>query len=233
MERKYKTRDLLSILAYGLVMVLSQVFTKFLRARGAGDFIGSLPSLVLAFLLSIMLYLFYREELGADYRLYKRRPLLNILIGLAGVVGIHLLLKLSRDFLNPAGSLGLLSGQDLAFDGGQSLGQMALVGLLPMFSAFIEEVIFRKLMIARLAKSPGAKILGLILSSFLFGLIHYYNLGSVYNTIPYMLVGLYFGLIYMLTGNIFYSLSIHFLNNFMLALLPLGLILVMNLMAKL
>ncbi|PZF91328.1 hypothetical protein C1903_00290 [Listeria ivanovii] len=63
------------------------------------------------------------------------------------------------------------------------------------------------------------KFIGLITSSVLFGLAHYFVEYSFESTVGYMIIGLVFGLIYLKTDNIWYSISIHMLNNFCFSIL--------------
>lgn len=54
-----------------------------------------------------------------------------------------------------------------------------------------------------------------IISSILFGAIHFYNFNSIVATIPYMFIGLYFCIIYYFKMNIMYTIIPHMLLNWM------------------
>lgn len=232
MVRQIRRRDIVSILIYIGLMAINFLGTKIFKTLNYSEYY--LPSiiLILGIIISIIFYNNYKKELKREFRDYRERRLLNILIMILGLVIIHLILRYSRVLLriNTSGldvgdSKGFLDTSEIGIL--NYLGLLAL-GLIPMFSAFMEEIIFRYLFIGSCSKVYGREIIFLTLSSILFGLIHYFNLGSIYNTIPYMLVGLFFGIIYVLTDNIFYSLSIHLLNNFLLSILPILFIGIIN-----
>ncbi|MET3196184.1 type II CAAX endopeptidase family protein [Bacillus sp. OAE603] len=89
--------------------------------------------------------------------------------------------------------------------------------VLMMISAIIlapikEEWITRKLIIGSIFKN--LPYVGLIVSSFGFGLLHMIAGFSFYALIQYSLAGLIFGILYILTKRIEVSILAHFLNNF-------------------
>lgn len=75
-----------------------------------------------------------------------------------------------------------------------------------------EEWITRKLIIGSIFKN--LPYVGLLVSSFGFGLLHMIAGFSLYALIQYSLAGLIFGLIYIKTKRIEVSMLAHFLNNF-------------------
>ncbi|WP_088066942.1 CPBP family intramembrane glutamic endopeptidase [Gottfriedia luciferensis] len=74
-----------------------------------------------------------------------------------------------------------------------------------------EEWITRKLIIGSIFKN--SPILGLIVSSFGFGLLHMIAGFSIYALLSYSLAGLIFGIIYIRTKKIEVTILAHFLNN--------------------
>ncbi|MDR3151145.1 MAG: CPBP family intramembrane metalloprotease [Candidatus Peribacteria bacterium] len=63
----------------------------------------------------------------------------------------------------------------------------------------------------------------------MFGIVHLNNFGgSLLLTVPFMVTGVYFALIYYFTKNIWYSISIHFISNFALSALPAIFVLIMQ-----
>lgn len=94
-----------------------------------------------------------------------------------------------------------------------SVGEMIL-GLLTMalIPAICEEFLFRGIVLGGLlngAKNKKAKILCVVLSALMFALIHQSALQLVY---PFIM-GCVFGLVYMYTGNLIYSIILHFVSN--------------------
>ncbi len=74
-----------------------------------------------------------------------------------------------------------------------------------------EEWITRKLIIGSIFKN--SPIIGLIVSSFGFGLLHMVAGFSIYALLSYSLAGLIFGIIYIKTKKIEVTIFAHFLNN--------------------
>ncbi len=224
MFKEIQRKDRLSLVLYFLLLLVNYIMAWGFRRLGLDNpYLMATVPLVISILVSLVLFSFYREDLRRDFKEYRRRKVFSLVFAIIGVVLIHLILRLTRRFisLTPATS-GLGSGpginiMDLGLPG---YFYMVLVSLTPIFSAFIEELIFRKILLDSYPSVYGYRFIFFLVSSVLFGLIHYFNLGSLVNTVPYMVVGLYFGLVYLVTDNIFYSLGIHFLNNFILSVLP-------------
>ena len=224
MFKEIQRKDRLSLILYlGLILANISFKKVFIRLNLGGIYILELVPFILSFLMSWLLYKFYKDELKKDFKEYGRRKFFNLVFTIVGVVIIHLILKLTRNFIGvdlAGASSGLGPEIDLFSLGLLPYLYMTILSITPIFSAFIEELIFRKILLGKYPNFYGKRLIFLVLSSALFGLIHYFNLGSLKNTIPYMVVGLYFGLIYMLTDNIFYSMGVHLLNNFILSILP-------------
>lgn len=101
-----------------------------------------------------------------------------------------------------------------------SVGEMIL-GLVTMalIPAICEEFLFRGVVLGGLlngAKTKKARILCVLLSALIFALIHQSALQLVY---PFIM-GCVFGFVYMYTGNLIYSIILHFVSN--------GLVIVIN-----
>ncbi|MBC1481957.1 CPBP family intramembrane metalloprotease [Listeria sp. FSL L7-1485] len=86
-----------------------------------------------------------------------------------------------------------------------------------LLTAVTEEINFRYLFLGRYTKFN--KVLGLILSSILFGLAHYFIEFQLLSCLPYMAMGLVLGLIYMFTKNIWSVIFIHVTTNLFFAVL--------------
>ena len=79
-----------------------------------------------------------------------------------------------------------------------------------VFAPFVEEVVFRLAFMKGLERWPWVGILG---SSFIFGLMHVIFTGDFIFLISYMAMGIPLGYSYYKTGNIWYPTAIHFLQN--------------------
>ncbi len=80
-----------------------------------------------------------------------------------------------------------------------------------LFAPVIEEVVFRYTIMSRPNLNPT---LALLLSSVLFGLIHVISAGDYIYIILYLAMGLALGYVYQRSQNIWYSIGVHFLQNF-------------------
>lgn len=74
-----------------------------------------------------------------------------------------------------------------------------------------EEVVFRFTIMRGLLKKPW---LGIFLSSFLFGMIHVISAGDFIYIIQYMAMGIALGYTYYRHQNIWYSIGVHAIQNF-------------------
>ncbi|WP_016752709.1 CPBP family intramembrane glutamic endopeptidase [Leptospira kirschneri] len=89
------------------------------------------------------------------------------------------------------------------------------VGLI---TGIVEEVFFRGFCL-RQFQGRGLEIPGLLFTSVVFGLVHYSEQTSVNVPILLSFVGMFFGLFYLKTGNIWYSISAHVSYNSIMLLI--------------
>ena len=83
-----------------------------------------------------------------------------------------------------------------------------MIGILP---AFGEEMAFRGIIQKQFVKITENKHLGVLIAAFIFSAIHF----QFYGFIPRFVLGLFLGYIYIWTGNIWYPVIAHFINNTM------------------
>ncbi len=97
---------------------------------------------------------------------------------------------------------------------------LLIISLGPLFTALLEDIIFRYTLLQKLFVQPWLwRVILVLLNSILFGLIHYHNFdGDLIATISFMVAGLFLNLIYLWTRNIWHVLLIHFVNNAVLSL---------------
>ncbi len=85
-----------------------------------------------------------------------------------------------------------------------------------LFGPFVEEYIFRHLLIGKLSRKLNIWVCALI-STVLFASIHFANgggIGSVVEILPYLMLGLMMSLAYILTGkSLAYAYMLHVANN--------------------
>lgn len=166
---------------------------------------------ILAF--SIMIFAF-RKFLISQWLLYWTKwGWLKFIINIGLVYFATFILSLTRTFIS---SLTVNPKQLLI-----TTGLTLLLNAIPPFLApFTEELTFRYLLFGKFSKK-SIKWTMFLISSVLFGLIHLANFnGNIIQTIPYMIIGAYFSLIYFFYNNIWGSIFTHWMFNTMNALWP-------------
>lgn len=129
---------------------------------------------------------------------------ITITIGFV-IIAIYALKSISPSFMN-----GLL--EELNKNNSNSLYSIIINGIAASFIApIVEELIFRGIILNRLKIKIGVKK-AIIVSSILFGMIHY-ELGIL----SAIIFGICMSLIYLKTRNIFVTIAIHIINNFMVS----------------
>ena len=94
-----------------------------------------------------------------------------------------------------------------------------LMGSMTILCAPIaEEVVFRLTIMRGLLKQPW---IGILLSSFLFGMIHVVSAGDFIYLIQYMAMGIALGYVYYRHQNIWFSIGVHAVQNFISTVLVL------------
>ena len=96
--------------------------------------------------------------------------------------------------------------------------------MVVVFGPFVEETVFRGIILNSLTKIKTARkintVLAIVISSFFFGLIHVlpatinnHDYSELILGLPYMAIGLVLGIEYVLSKNIFVSMTTHMLYN--------------------
>jgi hypothetical protein len=85
--------------------------------------------------------------------------------------------------------------------------------LLCVFTPLVEELIFRKVLYRFVDRRFGP-IAAIISSGLVFGLMHVISFGDFVQAIPYVMMGMVFGVIYhRARKNIIIPIGVHFINN--------------------
>lgn len=132
--------------------------------------------------------------------------IINITISVGFIIiAVYALKSISPSFMN-----GLL--EELNKSDSNSLYSIIINGITASFIApIVEELIFRGVILNRLKIKIGVKK-AIIVSSILFGMIHY-ELGIL----SAIIFGICMSIIYLKTRNIFVTIAIHIINNFMVS----------------
>jgi membrane protease YdiL (CAAX protease family) len=100
--------------------------------------------------------------------------------------------------------------------GGTNMLLILIASLSPLAAPFIEELVFRHLLMYKFRNHTRVVLIGaIIISSILFGVMHYVNFNALLPTVPYMVIGAVFCGIYLFFKNIWFSTIIHLLFNAM------------------
>ncbi|MFJ2469788.1 MULTISPECIES: CPBP family intramembrane glutamic endopeptidase [Micrococcaceae] len=120
------------------------------------------------------------------------------------------------------GIIAALTGQAATSENQAALESMAGTVPLPvmlvvtaLFGPFVEEYLFRHLLIGKLSRKLNVWICALI-STVLFASIHFIGagIGSWLEVVPYFMLGLMMGVAYILSGkSLAYSYMLHVINN--------------------
>lgn len=161
----------------------------------------------------VMIYLF-KDFLKSQWQLYRQKLWKRLGINALLTVGVFVLLALTRTILPKP----LAAGAD--FNMNTSIGLMFLASIPPFIAPFSEELTFRYLLFGKIHPKVF-KIVMFFVSSILFGLIHWQNFGGNWLlTIPYMVIGAYFALIYHFFDNIWGSIMTHWMFNTINSIIP-------------
>lgn len=173
----------------------------------------------------IMIYLFH-DFLKEQWQLYRHRLFLKLLLSIVLVAIAFFILSFVRRMI-PSELLQLRSSENTS---GQTLsaGWAVLAAVSPFIAPFAEELTFRYLLLGKFSNG-FLRIVMLFVQGILFGLVHWNNFnGNVYAMIPYMVLGVYLGLIYLFTKNIWGSIMVHWMLNTMNSMLPALLLFVLS-----
>ena len=199
---------LVPLISFTLVFIALKLFPEISIFPGKTALIPAITCYILGFSISIYCCKDFLQAQWKDFSQLKSTKYLWILAGYVLTILITTLSRKAVLLIFPTDSGAL--AEDSA---NPQIWMLLLSSLLPLLAPLYEELVFRHALFKQVATSTIAKILMALVSSIAFGLIHYSNLGSIIGTIPYMLVGLFFCWIYYKTNNIFYSIFVHLLLN--------------------
>ncbi|WP_374664612.1 CPBP family intramembrane glutamic endopeptidase [Acinetobacter sp.] len=167
--------------------------------------------------LFIVVCCLYKSMLIEHWQKYKQAFWRSSLLVIIGAVLLQVVISLTRSILPDGESSekeSLIDPDKIAFI------SLLIISLGPLFTALLEDIIFRYTLLQKLFVPPWLwRTVLVLLNSILFGLIHYHNFdGNLIATISFMTAGLFLNLIYLWTRNIWHVLLIHFINNALLSL---------------
>lgn len=204
-----KQKTILAILIPIIELALVSYLMPLVVSSRNGKIIFSVLVAALGFIAALALF---GDVLKKDWPAFRKHLWRNLGIALLSVVLTHLLLFGIRQLL------GAVTGQELAA-GTTSYEMMSMqaasLGLLgsatSLMAPFTEEIIFRHALFYQWKGRGIVTWLMLLVSSLLFGLVHWNNFdGDIISMIPYMCIGVFFALIYYFSKNIWQNIMTHF-----------------------
>lgn len=143
----------------------------------------------------------YKTMLYTHWQKYEQAFWRSSLLVIAGAVLLQVVISLTRSLL-PLGA----SGEEKASIDPNSIAffSLLIISLGPLFTALLEDIIFRYTLLQKLFVQPWLwRVVLVLFNSIVVGLIHYHNFdGNVIATISFMAAGLFLNLIYLWTRNI-------------------------------
>lgn len=179
-------------------------------------------------ILFIIVCTLYKTMLVEHWQKYKQAFWRSSLLVVIGGIMLQVVISLTRSFLPTATSVE--SGHQ--FDSSQiAFISLIMISFGPLFTALLEDIIFRYTLLQKLFVKPWLwRVVLVLMNSILFGLIHYHNFdGNLVATVSFMAAGLFLNIIYLWTRNIWHVLLIHFVNN---AVLSLGALILLEILQK-
>lgn len=201
-----KIVTILSLLIMPMQLLLNSILSKTsLAVENENLFV--ILYIAIAFGGFMIIIFLNRKLLHDDFAAFKEKILRNILIAIVCVALMHGLLYLVRLPIKNLSASGELDVMNLPL----VLG--ILMTMTPLLAPFVEETVFRHHLFYKF-QGKTMRLVMFIVSSVLFGLIHYNNFnGNLVQLIPYMFMGAFFNVIYLFSKNIWYSITTHFIFN--------------------
>lgn len=189
-----------------------EVFLSFDESASFYTLMNLLPVMIVG-----ILFIFIdRKSFKYDAVVMKQNPKKYFGQIFSGIVMVYAVLILANMILDLLGVVGT-SENEMAIQGLFSSDPVQIVMLfllLCVFTPIVEEVVFRKVLYNFL-QPRTSDIVAILLSGAIFGLMHVIAYQDFIQSIPYIFMGLVFGYIYYRANkNIYVTIGVHFLNNF-------------------
>ncbi|MCL6241993.1 CPBP family intramembrane glutamic endopeptidase [Acinetobacter amyesii] len=209
----WQWRDTFALCILPLILFNSYVLDQFFGVSAQ----VALGDSIFRGILFIAVCWLYKTMLYTHWQKYKQAFWRSSLLVVVGAVVLQVVISFTRSLLPVGESIEKESSIDpntIAFF------SLLIISLGPLFTALLEDIIFRYTLLQKLFVQPWLwRVVLVLLNSMLFGLIHYHNFdGDLIATISFMAAGLFLNLIYLWTRNIWHVLLIHFVNNAVLSL---------------
>lgn len=186
-------------------------FIRFIASRSSlGNHVlaineGTIYAYLLTAIIGLALFWPILKEKFIQWKKQLPKQLLLAGIGFGAIILVNILFQFvhSTNQANIQQTFQQLSGMQKWF----------YAGIVAFVAPFVEELLFRQALLGNMSEVISKWIM-IILTGILFGLFHIQYLNQWIQAIPYIIIGIIFGTIYVLAGkNLWCTYSIHLLNN--------------------
>ena len=227
--KKYK--DLfITLLTFLIYFVFSLIFNYILKLlhvdiKSSGPFLRNFLLILECVILLTIVFIIYRKSIIKDFKKYIDNKGKWFVKYVGIFVGSVLLMGILNIILSKITGLET-SNNEQAVRKYIEMYPVFMAFSTVIYAPFIEELLFRKGIRNIInGNDKYTKALFVIISAIIFGLIHVITVeASFYEllmSIPYMVVGLSLGYIYIKTENVFACIQFHLMHNTILILLRL------------
>lgn len=205
-------KNYIAFITFAIVFVL----LKFTPFQTAGFSIFNTVQSTLIYLIGFIITMYFSFPfLRKEWKDFKHHPWFKYLFIAGSFLLMFVILKIVRLVLFNEQPSPLPEEEIAPVHNTLPMYVLLLGSIPPLLAPFYEELAFRNNLFYTFRHKKIIALLMAVLSSILFGAIHYYNFNSIRSTIPYMFIGLYFCLIYFYKKNIYYTIIPHLLLNWM------------------
>lgn len=203
MENMRLGKNQIFALAYCLIFVV-----RFLQHLYTSE-VRSALTIVLYLVLFIVGILLFRQHLVESWQLLKQSIFRSLLL-LIGFYFIFVLLSALAYYWLPVSDA---ANDDNVYQIANTLTPVLILVVLGIMGPIVEEFVYRHLLIYKL--SSRIPVWGcVLLSSILFGLLHMHSFSDLKNMMPYLIIGLTLGLLYVVSKyNLLIPIIFHLFNN--------------------
>ena len=227
--KKYKD-IFIALLSFLLYFLFSPLISKILHLCHIDvDNLSTIPLNIVLIVVDLLfmgiIFLIYKNELIKEFKEFisNKGKWFFKYVGL--FIGSVLVMGILNVVLSKITNMSTSENEELVRELIKKLPVYMTISTI-LYAPFVEEILFRKcIRKIIMGNDKIVKIAYILISAIIFGLVHVLTLeASFYDIlmgIPYMVVGLSFGYIYVKTGNIFATIQFHLMHNTILLILQL------------
>jgi membrane protease YdiL (CAAX protease family) len=157
-----------------------------------------------------------KRALKRDFIAFRKKLGMNIGMIVSGFIMVYVALYLSQLFMDYVLNVTSDSQNEqmiASMFSPEPLTLIALFFLLCILTPLVEELIFRKV-IFNFFHGRFGNVAAVIISGLIFGIMHVVSFSDYLQAIPYVMMGMVFGVIYLRANkNIFVPIGVHVINN--------------------